>query len=157
MTCPPVTPGRLAPPTSRPSRGRHRHASRLTDHARPSRRDDPAAGRARRTPHRLDAGAGDRREQRALSRATEAAHRLERYGPNRLPEAAPDPVWLRLARHFNDVLIYVLLVAALLKAILGEWVDVGVIVAVAVANAVIGFAQEGAPSGPWRACARCCR
>jgi calcium-translocating P-type ATPase len=75
--------------------------------------------------------------------ATEAARRLERYGPNRLPEAAPDPAWLRLARHFNDVLIYVLLVAALLKAILGEWVDVGVIVAVAVANAIIGFAQEG--------------
>ena len=73
----------------------------------------------------------------------EAAKRLERVGPNRLPETAPDPVWLRLARHFNDVLVYVLLAAALLKAILGEWVDFGVILAVAVANAVIGFLQEG--------------
>jgi magnesium-transporting ATPase (P-type) len=75
--------------------------------------------------------------------ADEAAARLERAGPNRLPEAAPDPAWLRLARHFNDVLIYVLLAAALLKAILGEWVDFGVILAVAVANAIIGFLQEG--------------
>ena len=73
----------------------------------------------------------------------EAEERLERAGPNRLPESAPDPLWLRLAHHFNDVLIYVLLAAALLKAILGEWVDFGVILAVAVANAVIGFVQEG--------------
>ena len=73
----------------------------------------------------------------------EARARLERAGPNQLPEGAPDPAWLRLARHFNDVLIFVLLAAALLKAILGEWVDFGVILAVAVANAVIGFLQEG--------------
>lgn len=73
----------------------------------------------------------------------EAAERLDRYGPNRLPEAEPDPAWLRLARHFNDVLIYVLLAAAVLKAVLGEWVDMAVILAVAVINAVIGFVQEG--------------
>jgi magnesium-transporting ATPase (P-type) len=73
----------------------------------------------------------------------EAQTRLERAGPNRLPDAESDPVWLRFARHFNDVLIYVLLAAAFLKAILGEWVDFGVILAVAVANAVIGFIQEG--------------
>jgi magnesium-transporting ATPase (P-type) len=75
--------------------------------------------------------------------AQEAAARLERHGPNRLPEPAADPAWLRLARHFNDVLIYVLLAAAVLKAVLGEWVDFGVILAVAVINAVIGFIQEG--------------
>ncbi|MHA3948402.1 cation-translocating P-type ATPase [Cellulomonas bogoriensis] len=73
----------------------------------------------------------------------EATARLGRHGPNRLPEADPDPVLLRLARHFNDVLIYVLLAAAVLKAVLGEWVDFGVILAVAVVNAVIGFVQEG--------------
>ncbi len=72
----------------------------------------------------------------------EARARLERVGPNRLPESPPDPAWLRLARHFNDVLIYVLLAAAALKAVLGEWVDFGVILAVAVINAVIGFVQE---------------
>jgi magnesium-transporting ATPase (P-type) len=73
----------------------------------------------------------------------EAGSRLERVGPNRLPESEADPTWLRLARHFNDVLIYVLLVAAVLKAVLGEWVDFGVILTVAVVNAVIGFVQEG--------------
>jgi magnesium-transporting ATPase (P-type) len=73
----------------------------------------------------------------------EAEDRLERDGPNELPESPPDPAWLRLARHFNDVLIYVLLAAAVLKAVLGEWVDFGVILTVAVVNAVIGFVQEG--------------
>jgi magnesium-transporting ATPase (P-type) len=75
--------------------------------------------------------------------AQEAEARLERDGPNELPESPPDPAWLRLARHFNDVLIYVLLAAAGLKAVLGEWVDFGVILTVAVVNAVIGFVQEG--------------
>jgi len=73
----------------------------------------------------------------------EAQERLERAGPNRLPETPANPAWLRLARHFNDVLIYVLLAAAVLKAVLGEWVDFGVILTVAVVNAVIGFVQEG--------------
>jgi magnesium-transporting ATPase (P-type) len=75
--------------------------------------------------------------------AAEARERLERDGPNELPESPPDPAWLRLARHFNDVLIYILLAAGILKAVLGEWVDFGVILTVAVVNAVIGFVQEG--------------
>ena len=41
------------------------------------------------------------------------------------------------------MLIYILLAAAVLKAILGEWIDFWVILAVAVINAMIGFIQEG--------------
>jgi magnesium-transporting ATPase (P-type) len=33
-----------------------------------------------------------------------------------------NPAWLRFLAHFNDVLIYVLLVAALLKLFMGHWV-----------------------------------
>lgn len=43
----------------------------------------------------------------------------------------------------NNVLIYVLLGAAVVTAILQHWVDTGVILAVVLANAVIGFLQEG--------------
>ena len=46
-------------------------------------------------------------------------------------------------KHFDDVLIYILLAAAVLKAILGEWIDFWVILAVAVISAMIGFIQEG--------------
>jgi magnesium-transporting ATPase (P-type) len=49
----------------------------------------------------------------------------------------------RFAGHFNDVLIYILLGAAALKAVLRDWVDFAVILAVAVVNAFVGFVQEG--------------
>src|SRR5690606_29852006 len=50
---------------------------------------------------------------------------------------------VRLGRQFDDVLIYILLVAAVLKAFLGDWVDFTVILVVAVANAAVGLLQEG--------------
>lgn len=81
-------------------------------------------------------------EERGLA-TTEAERRLEEHGPNRLAPPERDPLWRRILSHFDDVLIYILLVAAALKAILGDWVDFSVILAVAVINAAIGFIQEG--------------
>lgn len=72
----------------------------------------------------------------------EARRRLAEVGPNRLPEPPRPNVVLRFLGHFDDVLIYILLAAAVLKAILGDWVDFTVILVVAVANAVVGFVQE---------------
>ncbi|MGY6548269.1 MAG: cation-translocating P-type ATPase [Roseinatronobacter sp.] len=73
----------------------------------------------------------------------EASRRLDQYGPNRLPEP-PRASWLRrLARQFGNLLIMVLLLAAGITALLGHWIDTGVILAVVVINAVIGFVQEG--------------
>ncbi|WP_442779444.1 cation-transporting P-type ATPase [Enterobacter cancerogenus] len=74
--------------------------------------------------------------------STEAAARLEQYGENALPQKPGKPAWLRFLAHFNDVLIYVLLVAALLKLIMGHWVDMFVILGVAIINALIGHIQE---------------
>ena len=73
----------------------------------------------------------------------EAAHRLAEHGPNRLPDPPRRSPVLRFLGHFDDVLIYILLAAAVLKAILGDWVDFTVILVVAIANAVVGFVQEG--------------
>lgn len=75
--------------------------------------------------------------------ATEAARRLAEYGPNRLPEAPKRSAVLRLLTHFHNVLIYVLIASAAVTAALQHWVDTGVILAVVLANAVIGFVQEG--------------
>ena len=74
---------------------------------------------------------------------TEATARRQRYGPNRLPEPPKEGAVRRFLRHFDDVLIYILLAAATLKAALGEWIDFWVILTVALINAVIGFVQEG--------------
>ncbi len=73
----------------------------------------------------------------------EAARRLAQHGPNRLPEAQGRGPVLRFLSHFHNVLIYVLLGAALVTGALQHWVDTGVILAVVLANAVIGFLQEG--------------
>lgn len=72
----------------------------------------------------------------------EASARLARDGANALPEKAGKPAWLRLLTHFHDVLIYVLIAAAALTAIMGHWVDTAVILGVAVINALIGHVQE---------------
>jgi magnesium-transporting ATPase (P-type) len=73
----------------------------------------------------------------------EAQRRIEEYGPNRLPEAEKESAWMRLLRQFHDVLIYILIIAAVVTAFLGEWIDTGVILAVVVINAAIGYVQEG--------------
>ncbi len=74
--------------------------------------------------------------------SAEATARLEKYGENALPQKPGKPGWLRFLAHFNDVLIYVLLAAALLKLIMGHWVDMFVILGVAIINALIGHIQE---------------
>lgn len=73
----------------------------------------------------------------------EAHRRIAEYGPNRLPSVAPRHVFVRFLTHFNNVLIYVLLAAAAITALMGHWIDTTVIMAVVVLNAVIGFVQEG--------------
>lgn len=76
-----------------------------------------------------------------LSQA-EVNARQRQYGPNALPQTKGKPAWLRFLAHFNDVLIYILLAAALLTAVMGHWVDTLVILGVAVINALIGHIQE---------------
>lgn len=75
--------------------------------------------------------------------SAEAARRLERHGPNQLPEAPRATALLRFAKQFHNVLIYVLIASAALTAALGHLVDTAVILAVVIANAFIGFLQEG--------------
>jgi magnesium-transporting ATPase (P-type) len=73
----------------------------------------------------------------------EAQRRLERVGPNRLPEAAPQPAWQRFLLQFHNVLIYVLIIAGAVTALIGHWLDAGVIAGVVLVNAHIGYIQEG--------------
>jgi magnesium-transporting ATPase (P-type) len=95
--------------------------------------------------HALDAEAALRAlaaEPEGLSGA-EAERRLAEHGPNRLPEPPPRHPVLRFLAHFHNVLIYVLIASAAVTAVLQHWVDTGVILAVVVVNAVIGYVQEG--------------
>ncbi len=73
----------------------------------------------------------------------EAAAKLKVHGPNRLPEPARRSALMRFLSHFHNILIYVLLGSAAVTAFLNHVTDTLVILAVVVANAVIGFIQEG--------------
>lgn len=73
----------------------------------------------------------------------EVADRLVKYGPNRLPEPGTRGPLVRFFYQFHNVLIYVLMAASAVTAMLGHWVDASVILAVVLLNAVIGFVQEG--------------
>ncbi|MBC7179671.1 MAG: HAD-IC family P-type ATPase, partial [Roseovarius sp.] len=75
--------------------------------------------------------------------ASDAARRLAEHGPNRLPEVQARGPLRRFLGQFNNVLIYVLIGAAIVTGGLQHWIDTGVILAVVLANAVIGFLQEG--------------
>jgi magnesium-transporting ATPase (P-type) len=72
----------------------------------------------------------------------EAAARLATYGPNELPEPPRRHPILRFLAQFNSALIYFLLAAALAASALGHIVDAGVIVAVVLINAIVGYIQE---------------
>jgi magnesium-transporting ATPase (P-type) len=69
--------------------------------------------------------------------------RLERWGPNRLPGVKPRGPLRRFVAQFNNVLIHVLIAAAVVTALLQHWIDTGVILLVVLVNSIIGFLQEG--------------
>lgn len=73
----------------------------------------------------------------------ESQNRLKVYGLNRLPEPERKSSFFRFLLQFHNILIYVLLGAALVTSFLQHWVDTAVIIAVVVINALIGFIQEG--------------
>jgi magnesium-transporting ATPase (P-type) len=75
--------------------------------------------------------------------AEEAARRLERFGRNELPAPKRRGPLLRFLLQFHNVLIYVLVAAGIVTALLGHWIDSGVIFGVVLINAIIGFIQEG--------------
>jgi magnesium-transporting ATPase (P-type) len=96
-------------------------------------------------PHAMPADTvmADLRIDRNGLASDEAARRLERLGPNKLPESPKEGPLKRFFKHFHNTLIYILLVAGGITAVLGHWVDTGVIFGVVVINAIIGFLQEG--------------
>lgn len=72
----------------------------------------------------------------------EVRRRQAAFGPNRLPEEKVRPAWLRLAEQFRSVLILVLIGAAVLAGLVGDLLDMIVILAVVAFNALLGFYQE---------------
>lgn len=73
--------------------------------------------------------------------ASEAKKRLLTNGPNKL-ETKKIPKWRLFIRQFHNMIIYILIVAALLTILMGHYSDAMIIGLVVVINALIGYYQE---------------
>ena len=72
----------------------------------------------------------------------EARARLERYGPNELQEKPRPGFFKLLLDQFNNFLVIILIVAAIVSLLLGEYIDAAAILAIVILNAVLGVVQE---------------
>lgn len=73
----------------------------------------------------------------------QANRRLKTYGKNEIRVGKKRSILNRWISQFHNVLIYILLIAAVITASLQQWVDTSVIIAVVLLNALIGYVQEG--------------
>ncbi|OGV62637.1 MAG: hypothetical protein A3K19_08640 [Lentisphaerae bacterium RIFOXYB12_FULL_65_16] len=74
--------------------------------------------------------------------STEADQRLRTYGPNQLHEKKGPGPWRLLFSQFDDFIVWVLIGAAVVSGVLGEWIDCLAIVGIVILNAILGFIQE---------------
>jgi H+-transporting ATPase len=75
-----------------------------------------------------------------LSQA-EAQQRLEKYGYNEITEKEISPI-LKFLSYFWGPIPIMIIVAAILSAVLKHWPDLGIILALLLINAVVGFREE---------------
>ncbi len=73
---------------------------------------------------------------------SEVQSRQEKYGPNQLQGKKKKTVFQLFIAQLKDWLIYVLMAAVIITALMGEYVDAVIIVLVIIINAVLGVIQE---------------
>jgi Mg2+-importing ATPase len=74
--------------------------------------------------------------------SAEAMARLRRDGANRVAETRELSIISLLARQFSNPLVLILVFAAVIAASVGEWIDAGIVVAIVLGSALLGFSQE---------------
>jgi Ca2+-transporting ATPase len=74
--------------------------------------------------------------------AAEAARRLAEGGPNELAEAPRPTFWRMLLDQFNNFIVIILILAAAVSAVIGDFVEAAAIIAIVILNAVLGVIQE---------------
>ncbi|HMS85855.1 MAG TPA: cation-translocating P-type ATPase [Nitrospira sp.] len=72
----------------------------------------------------------------------DAAHRRTQEGPNELPEAPPPSLLKLFLSQFTSLIVWVLIGAAIVSGLLGDWIDAAAILAIVFLNGVLGFVQE---------------
>ena len=75
-------------------------------------------------------------------RLDQVAESRTRFGWNELTEAPPTPLWQKLLGQFKDLVIWILIAAAVISGAIGEWPDTVAILAIVLLNGLLGFFQE---------------
>lgn len=74
--------------------------------------------------------------------AGQVLERRAQYGENRLPSEKGVSAWTILINQLKSPLVYIILAAAGVSLVLGEFGDFGIIMAVVVIDVILGFVQE---------------
>ena len=74
--------------------------------------------------------------------AEEARQRQAEWGLNRLEQAPPIPAWKRFFEQFQELMIGILIGAAIISGALGEWLDAWAILGIVLLNGILGFVQQ---------------
>lgn len=72
----------------------------------------------------------------------EVRRRTERYGLNELKEKPRPTFWQLVLAQLNNFIVILLIVASLISAVLGDWIEAAVIMLIVVLNAILGVVQE---------------
>ena len=72
----------------------------------------------------------------------EVAKRLQEYGPNQLEEGKRTTFLQMVLRQLNNFVVILLIVASIISAFLGEYIDASAIIAIVILNTVMGVVQE---------------
>ena len=72
----------------------------------------------------------------------EVARRVIEYGPNELVEPPRPTLWRMVLEQFNNFIVIVLIVASIVSALLGDYIEAGAIMAIVLLNALLGVIQE---------------
>src|SRR4030042_4137680 len=75
----------------------------------------------------------------------EAASRLQSYGFNQLDEAPGVTFWQMLIDQFKSFVVLMLIAAAIISSILGDWEEAAAILAIVILNATLGVVKEHRP------------
>lgn len=78
----------------------------------------------------------------------EAEERLKKYGKNKLADKKQENIAIKFLKQFNDFMIIILIVAAIISGIMakidgsGDYIESIIIIAIVVFNAIMGVVQE---------------
>lgn len=73
----------------------------------------------------------------------EVKERLAIYGKNKLREAEKEPLWKKFLEQFKDIMVIILIIAAIISGFLGDIIESVIILAIVIINAILGVYQEG--------------